>query len=271
METGENVLIGGFIITGQSPRKVIVRAMGPSLSAADVPDALADPMLTLHSSGGSALAANDNWRDTQEAQIEATGIPPRDELESAIVATLSPGNYTAIVTGKNQTSGVGLLEIYDLDQAVDSRLANLSTRGVVRTGDNVLIGGFIFGGSNGNTDVVVRAIGPSLTKAGINNALADPTLELLDAQEAIIASNNDWKDGTQAQAIKAIGLAPANDRESALRATLAPGRYTAIVRGRNNGIGIGLVEVYIVSQQGSPPPIIINRSQDWTEPNPQQP
>jgi hypothetical protein len=244
VETGENVLIGGFIITGQSPRKIMVRAIGPSLTGAGVPGALADPLLTLHASDGSAPTNNDNWKDTQEAQIKATGIPPRHELESAIVATLSLGNYTAVVTGKNQTSGVGLLEIYDLDQTVDSKLANISTRGVVGTGDNVLIGGFIFGGSNGTTDVVVRAIGASLAKAGINNALVDPTLELRDAQGAGIASNNDWKDGAQAQAIKVIGLAPTNDRESALLATLAPGAYTATVRGNNGGIGVGLVEVY---------------------------
>jgi hypothetical protein len=223
----------------------MVRAIGSSLTGAGVPGALADPLLTLHRSDGSAPINNDNWRETQQDEIEATGIPPRHELESAIVAMLSPGNYTAVVTGKDQTSGVGLLEIYDLGLAVNSKLANISTRGIVRTGDNALIGGFIFGGTTGTTDVVVRAIGPSLTKAGINNALADPTLELLNANGATIASNNDWKfPEAQAQAIKVVGLAPTNDRESALLATLVPGRYTAIVRGNNGGIGVGLVEVY---------------------------
>jgi hypothetical protein len=250
--TGDNVLIGGFIITGQSSRQIMIRAIGPSLTAAGVPDALANPTVDLHAADGSIITANDNWKDSQQTEIERTGLQPQDDLESAILATLRPGNYTAIVAGKDQTTGVGLLEIYDLDQATDSKLANISTRGLVQTADNVLIGGFIFGAINGNTDVVVRAIGPSLTKAGINNTLADPTLVLHNSNGTIIASNDDWKDDeAQAHLIKVIGLAPTNDRESAVAITLPPGAYTAVVAGKNNTTGIGLVEIYNLNQAGT--------------------
>jgi hypothetical protein len=250
--TGDNVLIGGFIITGQSSRQIMIRAIGPSLTAAGVPDALANPTVDLHASDGSIITANDNWKDSQQTEIERTGLQPQDDLESAILATLRPGNYTAIVAGKDQTTGVGLLEIYDLDRATDSKLANISTRGLVQTADNVLIGGFIFGAINGNTDVVVRAIGPSLTKAGINNTLADPTLVLHNSNGTVIASNDDWKDDeAQAHLIKVIGLAPTNDRESAVAITLPPGAYTAVVAGKNNTTGIGLVEIYNLNQTGT--------------------
>lgn len=245
VETGENVLIGGFIITEPSPRKVIIRAIGPSLTKAGITDALADPMLALHAANGSVITTNDNWKDTQRPEIEAIGIPPEDDLEAAVVATLQPGNYTAIASGKNQTSGVGLLEIYDLDEATNSKLANLSTRGIVRTGDNVLVGGFIFGENNRKTDVVVRAIGPSLTKAGINNPLADPTLTLHNSDGSIMTSNDDWKDGPQANEVKRKNLAPTDNRESAVLVEgLPPGPYTAIVAGKDGGTGIGLVEIY---------------------------
>jgi hypothetical protein len=243
--TGDNVVIGGFIITGNAPRKVIIRALGPSLVALGIIDALADPTIDLRASDGSRIQANDNWRDTQQAEIEATGIPPQNDLESAIVATLPPGSYTAIVRGKNQGSGVALLEIYDLDRSTDSKLANISTRAFVQTGDNVLIGGFMLGGGSGPKQVIVRGIGPSLTRAGLNNVLADPTLELHNSNGTIMISNDDWKDDeAQAHVIKLAGLAPTDNRESALVATLAPGPYTAIVAGKNGGIGIGLVEIY---------------------------
>jgi Calx-beta domain/FG-GAP-like repeat len=245
VETGDNVVIGGFIITGNAPRRLIVRAIGPSLIASGITDALADPTIDLRASDGSRIQANDNWKDTQQAEIEATGIPPQNDLEAAIVATLPPGSYTAIVRGKNQGSGVALLEIYDLDQSINSKLANISTRALVQTGDNVLIGGFMLGGSSSPRNVIVRAIGPSLTRAGLTNVLANPTLELHDGNGTIIASNDNWKDNeAQAHSIKLAGLAPTDDRESALIATLAPGPYTAIVRGVNNSIGIGLVEIY---------------------------
>jgi uncharacterized repeat protein (TIGR03803 family) len=237
--TGDNVLIGGFIITGTQPKKVIVRGIGPSLPLAG---ALADPTLELHGPGAFVTITNDNWKDTQQAAIEATGIPPTNNLESAIVATLPANNsaYTAILAGKNGGTGIGVVEAYDLDQAADSRLANISTRGFVDTGDNALIGGFI---SGPNTTVVVRAIGPSLTQFGIQNALMDPTLELRDSNGVLVRSNNDWKDTQQAQ-IQATGLAPTNDRESALIQVLTSGNYTAIVRGVGNTTGVAVVEAY---------------------------
>ena len=212
--------------------------------ASGVADALADPMIELHASDGSLIRANDNWRDTQEEEIIATGIPPANDLESAIVDTLPPGSYTVILRGQNQLTGVALLEIYDLDRSTASKVANISTRAFVQTGDNVLIGGFILGGSNPR-NVIVRAIGPSLTRVGLTNVLMDPTLELRDHNGTLLISNDNWKDNDpQAHQIKIIGLAPTDDRESALIATLGPGQYTAIVAGKNGGIGIGLVEIY---------------------------
>ena len=239
-------MIGGFIITGTAPRKVIIRGLGPSLLASGITDVLADPTLDLRASDGSRIRANDNWKDTQQAEIEATGIPPPNDLEAAIVATLSPGTYTAILRGKGQGSGVALLEIYDLDRSPDSKLANISTRAFVRTGNNVLIGGFMLGGGSGPRKVIVRGIGPTLTRAGLSNVLADPTLALHNSNGTLMVSNDDWKeqDEAQANAIKLAGLAPTDDRESALIATLPPGPYTAIVAGKNGGIGIGLVEIY---------------------------
>jgi hypothetical protein len=241
-------MIGGFIISGNSPRKVIVRALGPSLGASGIIDFLTDPTLDLRAADGSRIGFNDNWKDTQQAEIEATGVPPPNDLEAAIVATLPPGSYTAILRG-NQATGIALLEIYDLDHATDSKLANLSTRALVQTGDRVLIGGFMLGGTGPRT-VVVRAIGPTLTQAGLANALADPTLELRDSDGALLFANDDWKEdgahGVLANAIKIIGLAPVDDRESALMATLPTGPYTAIVAGKNGSVGTGLVEVYNV-------------------------
>jgi hypothetical protein len=248
---GERVLIAGFIVTGSDPKKVIVRGMGPSLA---VIGPLADPTLELHQ-GSTTLATNDNWKindqtgQSQEAQIQATTIPPSNDLESAIVATLSPGSYTAILAGKNGGIGIGVIEVYDLAQGANSKLANISSRGFVDTGDNVMIGGFIAGGpSGGSARVLVRALGPSLTNSGVAGALGDPTLELHDGNGATIASNDNWKvrsDGTSQQAeIEATTIPPTNDLESALVRTLSPGNYTAIVRGQNNSTGIGLVEVY---------------------------
>jgi hypothetical protein len=214
------------------------------LIAAGITDALADPTIELHASDGSLIRANDNWRDTQEEEILATGIPPTNDLESAIVDTLPPGSYTVILRGRNQLTGVALLEIYDLDQSTASKLANISTRGFVQTGDNVLIGGFILGGS-GPRNVVVRAIGPSLLRTGLTNVLIDPTLELRDNNGTLLMSNDNWKDNeAQAHLIKIVGLGPTDNRESALIATLAPGAYTTVVAGKNGGIGIGLVEIY---------------------------
>jgi hypothetical protein len=213
---------------------------------------LADPILELHQ-GGTTLATNDNWKtrsdgSSQQAEIEATTIPPTNDLESAIVATLpaNGGGYTAVVRGKDNTTGIGVVEAYDLDQAANSKLANISTRGLVETGNSILIGGFIAG--NGVTKVIVRAIGPTLANAGVTNPLQDPTLELHDGSGTTIRSNDNWKtreDGSSQQAeIEATTIPPTNDFESALVQTLAPGNYTAVVRGQNTTTGIAVVEVY---------------------------
>ena len=244
--TVDRVLIGGFIVTGTQPKKVILRAIGPSLATANPPvlGALVDPILELHEPDGPVIT-NDNWKDTQEAEIIASTVPPTDDLESAIVATLSPGAYTAIVSGKNSGTGVGLVEAYDLDQPADSQLANISTRGFVETSDNVMIGGFILGNGIGTTNVLIRAIGPSLANAipPVPGALPDPTLELHDSNGSTLASNDNWKDTQEAEII-ASTVPPTDDFESAIVATLAPGAYTAIVAGQGGLTGVALVEVY---------------------------
>ncbi len=245
VQTGDNVLIAGFIITGEKPREVIVRAIGPSLGST-VADALVDPILELHDSTGLSIAANDNWKEAQQAVIEATGLAPTDDLESAIVATLAPGSYTAVVRGANDSTGIGLAEVYDLNQATPSKLANISTRGFVDTGENVLIGGFIVRPGGGtDTSVIVRAIGPSLGSV-VENALADPTLELHDSSGAVVAANDNWKEAQQAE-INATGLAPTDDAESAIVALLPPGPYTAVVRGKDDTAGVALVELYALN------------------------
>jgi len=238
---GENVLIGGFIVVGTDPKKVIIRAIGPSLTDLGVPDALADPVLELHKQDGS-IVTNDNWMDTQKQEIIDTTIPPTNNLESAIVATLDPGPYTAIVSGKNNGTGIGLVEVYDLDQAANSQLANISTRGFVDIDDNAMIGGFIVGGAS-STTVLVRALGPSLTDQGITDPLLNPTLELHDPNGTQIAFDDDWKDTQQAE-IEATTIPPTDDLEAAIVMDLAPAAYTAVVRGKNNTTGVGLMEVY---------------------------
>jgi len=245
-----NELIGGFIITGTEPKKVIIRGIGPSLSSF-FSGVLADPTIQLFQ-GNTMLVSNDNWKvrdsdgSSQQAEIEATTIPPSNDLESAIVATLAPGTYTAVLRGKGGTSGIGVIEAYDLDQNAKSKLANIATRGLVGTNENVMIGGFIVGG-NGQAEskVVIRAIGPSLAAFGIANVLADPVLELHDANGTNIQSNDDWQD-TQAAAISQTGLAPTDPHESAIVTTLPDGAYTAIVRGKSNTTGVAVVEVYNV-------------------------
>ena len=208
---------------------------------------LADTTLELHAANGALLQSNDNWRDdpSQASQIIASGLAPSSNLESAIIATLQPGNYTAIVRGKNSRQGIALAEVYDLDPAADSELGNISGRSFVQTGDDVMIGGFIIGNNIGATKVIIRAIGPSLSQYGLSNVLADPTLELHDGNGALLESNDNWQDDRdQAARIRAANLAPSNPLESAIWASLAPGNYTVIVRGKNNGVGIGLVEIY---------------------------
>jgi phospholipase/lecithinase/hemolysin len=242
VDTGERVPIAGFIVTGDAAKRVLLRGIGPSLAMSGISNPLANPTLTLFDSAGKERQRNDNWQDSQAQEIMATGLAPQNDLESAIVVTLSPGPYTAVLAGQNGTTGNGLVEVYDLEPDANSTLANLSTRGFVGTGDDVMIAGLIIG-SGDLPIVVLRAIGPSLASAGIGNPLLDPSIELHDGNGAIIGSNDDWKDG-QTQSLFATQLNPSNDRESAIVAFLDPGNYTAIVRGKNSTTGVALVEAY---------------------------
>ena len=258
VQTGNNVGIGGFIVTGTAPKHLLLRAIGPSLAQFGVPNVLADPVMELHGPAGFATIINDNWRDdpVQEALIKASGIPPTNDLESAIDAVLTPGAYTAIVRGQNNSSGVGLVEVYDLGQAADSKLANISTRALVGIGADIVIAGFILGNHSGDDRVVLRGIGPSLASAGLPDVLQDPTLQLRDSNGALLAANNNWQDDpVQAMIIAAAGLGPGNSLESAIAATLPPGLYTALLAGLNNGTGTGLVEAYdLGNENGAPTP-----------------
>jgi hypothetical protein len=248
VETGNNVLIGGFIVTGAAPKNVAVRGAGPSLAQFGIPDVLADPTLELRDSSGALVRQNDNWQDDppQAAQLTALGLAPQHPNESGLVASLSPSGYTAILAGKNGGTGVGLLEIYDTNPGANSHLANISTRGFVRTGSNVMIGGFILGGGT-NTRVAVRGTGPSLAQFGLSPLLADPTLELRDSNGALLVLNDNWQDDpASASRLTALGLAPANAVESAIHVALPSGAFTAILAGKNGGTGIGLVEIYNV-------------------------
>jgi hypothetical protein len=243
-------MIGGFIITGNVPKPVVLRGLGPSLASSGLPavSLLSDPLIELHGSGG-LITSNDNWKDSpQRAQIEGSIYQPTDDRESVIMATLPPAAYTVILKGANDTSGIGLVEVYDNNPAVDSDLANISTRGFVQTGDEVMIGGFILGGNNNPTDIAVRALGPSLANSGLSPVLDDPTLELHNADGTIMVSNDDWEsDPVSAAQLTAHGLALPDPKESGIFTTLAPpGQFTAIVAGKNGGVGIGLVEIYNV-------------------------
>ena len=249
--TDTEVLIGGFIISGSAPKKVIVRAIGPSIQAEGqpLPGRLEDPFLELYQQGNpDPIATNNNWKETQQAEIEATTIPPSDDLESAIVQTLNPGNYTAVVSGVAGGIGIGLVEVYDLASGQPEKLANIATRGFVDQGDNVMIGGFIIGAGlgtsgSGTARLLLRAIGPSLAEAGVENALQDPALELVNSNGDTIGANNNWRDTQQAE-IEATTIPPSNDLEAALVQTVPAGAYTTIVRGVEGGTGVGLVEVY---------------------------
>lgn len=247
VQSGDNVLIGGFIIDGNEGKKVIVRALGPSLATSGVVGVLADPVIELRGPGGDLIASNDNWRSDQEAEIQASGVPPPNDLESAIVATLPPDGYTVIVRSKEDLPGVGLVEVFDLNPAADSALANISTRGFVETGENVMIGGFILGGTGGaSTRVALRGLGPSLEQQGVSaTVLEDPTLDLYDSNGTRLIFNDNWMDNpAQAVQLSANGLAPTNNLESGIFMTLPPGAYTAILAGKDDGTGIGLVEIY---------------------------
>jgi hypothetical protein len=238
--TAQNVAIAGFIINGDSPKQVMVRALGPSLTPFGVAGALSDPMLDLRDDAGNQIATNDNWKDSQEQAIVDTGFAPANDSESAILATLPPGNYTAIVNGNDGTTGVGLVEVYELDST--SRLLNISTRGFVGGGDNVLIAGLILDGIDNGT-ICFRALGPSLAAFGVQGVIADPRLDVFNAQGTKVGANNNWKDSQQS-AIQSVGLAPGNDTESALLTTLTPGNYTAIVSGIGGATGVALIEAY---------------------------
>jgi hypothetical protein len=240
-------MIAGFVINGTSAKKVVVRGMGPSLAAFGITNFLADPVLELRSSSGALLQKNDNWKDDQRAEIEGTVFQPSDDRESVIIATLAPGAYTALLTGKSQTTGVGLVEVYDGNPAVSAQLANISTRGFVQTGNNVLIGGFILGNSNENSNIVVRGRGPSLAQFGLSNVLADPTLEIHNSSGTTLISNDDWEsDPVSAAQLTANGLVLTDPKESGIFITLPPGQFTAILLGKNGGAGIGLVEIFSV-------------------------
>jgi hypothetical protein len=240
--TGDGVLIAGFIVTGDVNKTVLLRALGPTLTQFGVAGVLGDPTLELNNGTGTPIASNDNWKDSaQQAQIMATGKAPPNNLESAILQSLSPGNYTAILRGTNNTTGVAEVEVYDLDDTVSTTVTNISSRGFVDINQNVMIGGFISG--NGQTKVIVRALGPTLTQFGVLNVLADPTLQLTNAQGAVIASNDNWADTQQAE-IQASGKAPPNASESAIIAVLPSGNATAIVSGKGGTTGNALVEVY---------------------------
>jgi len=237
--TCDNVMIGGFIVSGTVPKKVIICGLGPSLAGNFPNDALRDPYLEVHDSTGAIIASNDNWQDGDKLAILASGVAPTEKKESAVVLTLNPGNYTAIVSGVGGTTGIGLVEVYDLSPSDSSKLANISSRGLVQTGNNVMILGTIILG-NGPADILFRAIGPSLPVTG---TLADPTLELYDKDGTEIRSNDNWRSNEEAEII-ATGIPPTNDLESAIVATLNPGEYTAIVKGAHGGSGVALVECY---------------------------
>ena len=260
VQTADNVMIGGFIVQGTQPKTVIIRAIGPELTPFGVPDVLANPTLELHDGAGALIGFNDDWQNTviggvithdQVQEIINSGRAPTDMRESAIIADLPAGNYTAIVRGLSSTTGVALVEVYDLSTAADSILGNISTRSFVQTGDNVMIGGFIVQGTQPKM-VIIRAIGPELTPFGVPNVLANPTLELHDGAGALIGSNDNWQTTIiggiithgQVQEILNSGHAPTDPMESAIIANLPAGNYTAIVRGVSNTTGVALVEVY---------------------------
>jgi hypothetical protein len=251
--TGDQSSIAGYIIVGPQGIPVLVRGIGPSLTAKGVPGALQDPVIELYQ-GNTLLKTNDNWKvddqtgNSQEQTILNTGLPPTDDREAAIWLPLYNGTYTVVLRGKNNTTGVGVIEIYDLSSdARDAALGNISGRAFVDTGDNALFAGFISGAGGGAPSrIVVRGIGPSLTAAGVPGALQDPILNVFNSNGAVVASNDDWKTGLQQSEIEATGLAPSNDREAAIVGSFPAGNYSAIVRGKNNSTGVGLVEIFHV-------------------------
>ena len=241
---GENDLIAGFIVTGTESKRVALRAVGPSLSAAGVSGALKDPVLRLFNSSQVQIAANDNWQsDPNAAEIQSLGLAPKATAESATIQSLAPGSYTAIVSSKDSSTGTALVEAYDITPTANSTLANISTRGSIGTDDNVLIGGFIVGGT-GSAGVIIRALGPSLAAFGITSAISDTVLTVFDKNGSLVMTNDNWPTDPNAATIQSSHLAPSNPKESATYLQLAPGNFTAIVRGAGGATGTGLVEIY---------------------------
>jgi hypothetical protein len=240
--TADNVSIAGFIVTGNSPKQVVLRGLGPSLAALGVQAPLSDPLLQLYDASGTLLSTNNDWQQTQAQALRDAKLAPSNNFEAAILATLGPGSYTAIVRGNANATGIGLVEVYDLQTSATSKLANLSTRGLVGGGQNVMIAGTIVTGPD-SARVVLRAMGPSLAMTGVTNSLADPTLDLFDANGVKVASNNNWKE-SQPAAITGAGLAPKDDLESAILIDLGPGNYTAVVNSVTGVPGTALVEAY---------------------------
>lgn len=252
--TDDNVLIEGFIVQGPngSTKKIIVRAIGPTLAGFGITDALANPTLDIFDSNNTKVATNNDWKNTQVgglitgdqfAEINSSGVAPTNDLESAIIANLAPGSYTAVVRGLGNTTGTGVVDAFDLSAASPARLANIATRGLIQPGDKLMIAGFII--QNGAIQTVVRAIGPSLTAFGIANALPDTTLQVKDQNGNTVIENDDWQT-SQKQALEATGLQPTNDLEAAVIVTLQPGQYTAQVRGKPEATGTGVVQAYFL-------------------------
>jgi sugar lactone lactonase YvrE len=245
VQVGNGVAIAGFIISGSNPKQVLLRGLGPTLSEFQVANALQDPILDLHDSSGNLIASNDDWQSAKNADQIPISLQPSDPREPAILAALPPGSFTAVLRGKNGATGVGLVEINDIRSGVASRLTNVSTRGFVGTGENVMIGGFVLSGGSGGRMILIRALGPTLARAPFNlaGALTNPTLTLVDANGSVVASNDDWKSSQESE-IQATSLAPPNDKEAAILTILPPGSFTAIVSGKNEETGIALVDVF---------------------------
>jgi hypothetical protein len=250
---GNEILIGGFIIRDGNAKRLAVRAIGPSLGAAGIPNPMANPTLELRDANQTLIASNDNWVDSPDRELlTALGLAPSSDAEAAVILNVPSGatnnGYTALVRSADGGPGVGLVEVFDLDTAAGSTILNLSTRGEVGAGDNVMIGGFITGGAD-DRRLVVRAIGPSLTQFGVDRALQNPRLELRNAQGVMVTSNDDWQNDPGAAEIQSFGLSPSDSRESATILTLPSGGYTVIISGSGEQpSGVALIEIFQVQQ-----------------------
>ena len=247
VEAGDNVLIAGFIVQGTESKRIIIRGIGPSLGAFGIADPLQDPTLELNENDVGTIATNDNWpENANAAEIMTSGLSPSNTNESTLLLSVAPGSYTAVLRGKAGSTGIGVIEVYDLDANGKATVINISTRGFVLSGENVMIGGLIVAGDNPST-LVLRGLGPSLGDFGVPNVLADPLLELHDGNGALIRADNNWRD-TQEAVLQSTGLAPSNNLESAILISVTPGNYTAVLKGADGGTGNGLLEVYKVAR-----------------------